>query len=160
MKKVLVVLLVIFVIIQFFRIDKTNPPSTPKMDFLAIKNTPESTAKLIRAGCYDCHSNESKYPWYSNVQPLAWFLQDHIEEGRSHLNFSTFATYETKRQAHKLDEAVEMLEKREMPLESYILGHPEAKFTDVQYAEMISYFKKLAAETRMANNLPAEGSEK
>lgn len=156
MKKVLVVLLVAFVIMQFFRIDKTNPAPTPGMDFLNIKKTPVSTAKLIRNGCYDCHSNESKYPWYSNIQPFAWFLKDHIDEGRKELNFSTFATYEPKRQAHKLEEAAELVGNGEMPLESYLLMHPEAKFTDAEKKEMIDYFKAVQEEIRVTNNLPAE----
>lgn len=156
MKKVLVVLVVAFVIMQFFRIDKTNPAPTPGMDFLNIKKTPESTAKLIRNGCYDCHSNESKYPWYSNIQPVAWFLKDHIDEGRKELNFSTFATYEPKRQAHKLEEAAELVENGEMPLESYLLMHPEAKFTDAEKKEMVDYFKAVQEEIRVNNNLPAE----
>ena len=78
MKKILIIIIVAFVLIQFFPIDKNNPVATPKMDFLKIKNTPEKTANLIRNSCYDCHSNESKYPWYSNVQPFAWFLENHI----------------------------------------------------------------------------------
>ncbi len=156
MKKILIVLLVAFILIQFFRIDKTNPAVNQGMDFLTIKNTPENIATNIRNSCYDCHSNETKYPWYSNIQPVAWFLKDHIDEGRKELNFSTFATYEPKRQAHKLDEAAEMIEKGEMPLESYLLGHPEAKLTDAQKSELIAYFKKIAGDTRIEHNLPAE----
>ncbi|MGZ5209298.1 MAG: heme-binding domain-containing protein [Kaistella sp.] len=160
MKKILVILFVAFVLIQFFPIDKNNPNPSPGMDFLTIKNTPESTASLIRNGCYDCHSNESKYPWYSNVQPIAWFLKSHIDEGRKKLNFSTFATYEPKRQAHKLYEAVEMVEKDEMPLDSYVLGHPEANFTEAQKQELIKYFKAVESETRLVNDLPAENSSR
>ena len=159
MKKVLVILLVAVVFMQFFPIDKNNPAPTPGMDFLTIKNTPESTAKLIRTGCYDCHSNEFKYPWYSNVQPIAWFLKDHIDEGRKKLNFSTFATYEPKRQAHKLFEAVEMIDKGEMPLDSYILAHPEARFTEAQKQEITQYFKSTEKEIRLMNDLPAEISK-
>ena len=158
MKKVLVVLVVAFVIMQFFRIDKTNPAPTPGMDFLNIKKTPESTAKLIRNGCYDCHSNESKYPWYSNIQPVAWFLKDHIDEGRKELNFSNFATYEPKRQAHKLKEAAEFVENGEMPLESYLLMHPEAKFTEAEKKEMVDYFKYIEEEIRVSNNIPGEAT--
>lgn len=160
MKKILVILLVAVVLIQFFPIDKNNPAPTPGMDFLKIKNTPESTATLIRNGCYDCHSNESKYPWYSNVQPIAWFLKDHIDQGRKELNFSTFATYEPKRQAHKLFEAVEMIEKGEMPLDSYILAHPEAKYTEAQKQEVIQYLKSMEKEIRVMNDLPAETPKK
>lgn len=156
MKKVLVVLLVAFIIIQFFPIDRENPPINKGMDFLTIKNTPESTAALIRNGCYDCHSNETKYPWYTNIQPVAWFLKSHIDEGRKKLNFSTFATYEPKRQAHKLYETVEMLQSGEMPLDSYVLGHPEAQFTTEQRNELVKYFKLMENDIRLQNNLPPE----
>lgn len=156
MKKILVILLVAFILIQFFPIDKNNPAPTPQMDFLTIKNTPESTATLIRNGCYDCHSNESKYPWYSNFQPVAWFLKDHIDEGRRKLNFSTFATYEPKRQAHKLFEAIEMVEKDEMPLDSYTIIHSEAKYTEAQKQEVLQYFKKIENDIRTTHNLAPE----
>ena len=156
MKKILVVLLVAFVLIQFFQIDKTNPALTPQMDFLTIKKTPEHTANLIRNGCYDCHSNEAKYPWYSNVQPIEWFLQDHIKEGRKHLNFSTFATYEPKRQAHKLAEAGQEISDNEMPLDSYVIAHSEAKFTEAQKKELVQYFKLVENDIRRENNLDPE----
>lgn len=150
MKKVIVVLLVAFIIIQFFPIDKTNPPLTPGMDFLRIKKTPPQIASLISTSCYDCHSNESKYPWYSDIAPSSWLLKNHINEGRKHLNFSTFATYEPKRQAHKLEECIEMIEKEEMPLDSYYLGHQDAKLTTEQRKELIKYFKKVKEETERA----------
>lgn len=153
MKKVFAILFVIFVLIQFFQIDKTNPPVNKGMDFLTIKNTPESTATLIRNSCYDCHSNETTYPWYSYVQPLGWFLNNHIKDGRKHLNFSTFATYEAKRQAHKMEESAEMIEKNEMPMESYIMIHSDAKLSAEQQKTMIDYFKSIQAETAAAGNL-------
>ncbi|WP_419870005.1 heme-binding domain-containing protein [Chryseobacterium sp. CT-SW4] len=148
MKKVLVIILVAFIIIQFFPIDKTNPPLTPGMDFLKIKKTPPETAKLIRSSCYDCHSNESVYPWYSSIAPSSWFLKNNIDNGRKHLNFSTFATYDINRQIKKLDECVEMIEKDEMPLKSYLLMHQEAKLSPQQKKELISYFKAMKEETQ------------
>lgn len=147
MKKVLVVILVAFIILQFFPIDKTNPAPTPGMDFLKIKHVKPEIAQLINTSCYDCHSNETRYPWYSNFAPASWFLKNHINEGRKHLNFSTFATYEPKIQAQKLQECTEMLEKREMPLESYFVGHQDAKLTDAQRKILIDYFKKEKEET-------------
>ncbi|KIA88052.1 heme-binding domain-containing protein [Kaistella jeonii] len=156
MKKILVILLVAFILIQFFPIDKNNPAPTTQMDFLTIKNTPESTARLIRNGCYDCHSNETKYPWYTNFQPIAWFLKNHIDEGRKELNFSTFATYEPKRQAHKLAEAIDQVEKGEMPLDSYVIIHNEAKFSEAQKQEVIKYFKLVEGDIRREHNLPPE----
>lgn len=153
MKKVLIVLLVVFIIIQFFPIDKTNPAMNDGMDFLKIKNTPEPIAKLIRNSCYDCHSNETKYPFYSNIQPVAWLLKNHIDEGRKELNFSTFATYEPKRQAHKLEEAAEYVEQKNMPLESYTLGHSDAKLSDEQRKQLVNYFRMVQKQIQQANTL-------
>ena len=139
--------------IQFFPIDKTNPATNDGMDFIKIKNTPEPIANIIRNSCYDCHSNESQYPFYSSIQPFAWVLKDHIEEGRKELNFSTFATYDSKRQAHKLDEAAEQVEQKKMPLESYTLGHPDAKLTDEQRKLLSDYFRKVQKQIQQANAL-------
>ena len=153
MKKILIILLMVFIIIQFFPIDKTNPITNEGMDFLKIKNTPEPIAKLIRNSCYDCHSNETKYPFYSNIQPVAWLLKNHIDEGRKELNFSTFATYEPKRQAHKLEEAAEYVEQKNMPLESYTLGHSDAKLSDEQRKQLVDYFRMVQKQIQQANTL-------
>lgn len=152
MKKILIVVLVAFVIIQFFPIDKTNAPLNPGMDFLKIKNTPPKVAKLINNSCYDCHSDETKYPWYASIAPASWWLKSHIDEGRKHLNFSIFATYEPKRQIHKMEEAIEMIEKHEMPLDSYYLGHQDAKLTDAERQELIDYLKREIKETKIRMN--------
>lgn len=153
MKKIFYVLLLAIILIQFFPIDKTNPAINKGVDFLTIKNTPESTAQLIKNSCYDCHSNETKYPWYSNIQPVGWFLQNHFVDGRKHLNFSTFAINDSKKQAHKLEEAIEMIEKKEMPLDSYMIGHPEANLTDENRTELVSYLKKERSEILLKNQL-------
>lgn len=153
MKKILIVLLVAFIIIQFFPIDKTNPATNDGMDFLKIKNTPEPIANLIRNSCYNCHSNETEYPFYSNIQPIAWLLKNHIDEGRKELNFSTFATYEPKRQAHKLEEAAEYVEQKKMPLESYTLVHQNAKLTDEQRRQLTDYFRKVQRQIQETNAL-------
>ena len=143
MKKILIALLVVLVVLQFFQIDKTNPAVDESKDFLKTQNTPEEIASIIKTSCYDCHSNESKYPWYSNVQPAGWFLKGHIDEGREELNFSTFTDYEVKRQDHKLEECIEYIEKDEMPLGSYTLVHREAALTEAQKNILIDYFKSV-----------------
>ncbi len=147
MKKILIIILVAFVIIQFFPIDTTNPAPTPGMDFLKIKNTTPEIAGIINASCYDCHSNETRYPWYAHISPASWLLRNHIDEGRKNLNFSTFAVYEPKIQAHKLQECIEMVERKEMPLESYFIGHQDAKLTDEQRKVLVNYFKREKKET-------------
>lgn len=153
MKKILTVVLVAFIIIQFFPIDKKNPAPTPGMDFIKIKNTPPEVAAIINRSCYDCHSNETRYPWYFNIAPSSWILKNHIDEGRKELNFSTFAVYEPKIQAHKLQECIEMVEKKEMPLESYFIGHQDAKLTDAQRKVLTDYFKREKQETERKMSL-------
>ncbi len=153
MKKILIILLAAFIIIQFFPIDKTNPETNEGMDFLKIKNTPEPMAKLIKNSCYDCHSNETEYPAYSYIQPAGWLLKNHIDEGRKELNFSTFATYEPKRQAHKLEEAAEYVEQKKMPLESYTLGHSDAKLSDEQRKQLVDYFRMIQKQIQETNRL-------
>ena len=143
MKKVLVILLIAFVIIQFFRIDKTNPAPTPQMDFLTTKSTPESTAKLIRNGCYDCHSNETKYPWYSNVQPVGFFMEHHIKEAKEDLNFDEWGKYSKRKQENKLDRIVKQIKSDEMPLASYTLIHKNARLTTVQKEEIMDWLSKI-----------------
>lgn len=153
MKKILIILLVVFIFIQFFQIDKTNPASNQGMDFLRIKNTPEPIAKLIRNSCYDCHSNETKYPFYSNIQPAAWLMKSHIDEGRIALNFSTFSTYDSKQQIKKLREAAEYVTQNKMPLESYLIGHPDAKLTEQERKIIADYFLQTRKTIAYYNDL-------
>ena len=138
--------LIVVAVIQFIPIDRTNKPVNKKADFVRIYNTPQNIQEILRKGCYDCHSNESKYPWYSNIQPVAWFLKHHIDEGREELNFSEFGTYTAKRQAHKLDECAELIEKDEMPLASYTIIHKEASLSEENKTKLIEYFKKIRSE--------------
>jgi hypothetical protein len=143
MKKILIALLVVLVVLQFFQIDKTNPAVDESKDFLKTQNTPQEIASIIKTSCYDCHSNQSNYPLYSYVQPAGWFLKGHIDEGREELNFSTFTDYELKRQDHKLEECIEYIEKDEMPLGSYTLVHRDAALTEAQKNTLIDYFKSV-----------------
>lgn len=140
-KKITIALSAILVIIQFFRIDKTNPPVIQENDFLTITNPPEDISKMIKSACYDCHSNESKYPWYTNISPISWWVKDHINEGRRELNFSEWGTFKYKRKKHKLEEVYEEVEEGEMPLESYLIIHDEAKLTTDQKTALINWFK-------------------
>jgi hypothetical protein len=143
-KKIGIGLVVLFVVIQFFRIDKTNPEVIPENDFIAITNPPENVANSLKTTCYDCHSNESKYPWYSNVAPVSWWVKDHINEGRDELNFSEWGTFSEKRKAKKIEEVVEEVEEGEMPLPPYLITHSDAKLSETQTKELIDWFKYLA----------------
>lgn len=142
-KKILIALAIILVGIQFIRIDKQNPTIVAGNDFIVINDTPEDVASLLKTACYDCHSNETKYPWYTNISPISWFVKHHIDEGREHLNFSNRGIYSSKRKSHKLEECYEEIEEDEMPLTSYTFIHSDAKLNQEQKDLLIKYFKSI-----------------
>ena len=129
-KIILVVLVTGFAAIQFFRMDKTHPAIVRSVMLEAAVSVPPDIALILGRSCNDCHSYLTIYPWYSNVQPSAWFLNDHINEGRRHLNFSVFNTYAPKKKAKKLEEICEQVESKEMPLPSYLWIHWDSKLRD------------------------------
>lgn len=142
MKKILLILLIAFVGIQFIRIDKSTPEVNAADDFIAMTKPSEEVEQILRAACYDCHSYETKYPFYAEIAPISWWLGDHIEDGRKHLNFSIWGTYEAKRADHKLEECIEEVEKGKMPLSSYTITHGDAKLSDDQKELLYDFFKK------------------
>ncbi len=125
-KKILIGLLVVLVVIQFIRPERNVSEIPSQNDIRVHYSVPANVESVLKRACYDCHSNNTNYPWYANIQPVLWWLQDHIEEGKEELNFSEFATYSAKKADHKLDEVIEMVEEEEMPLESYTYIHKDA----------------------------------
>lgn len=139
-KKILIGLLVVLVAIQFIRPEKNV--SNDEIYGIATKyDVPAEVNEILKVSCNDCHSNLTRYPWYANVQPVAWWLDHHVTDGKKHLNFSEFTKMPIAFQNHKLEETVEMLEELEMPLPSYTyLGlHSEAKLTDDQRKMVIDW---------------------
>lgn len=124
------VLIAILIAMQFVRPAKTNPPvDASQMIQAHTQMTPEVAAILTRA-CQDCHSAQTHWPWYSQVAPVSWFVINHVNEGRHHLNFSDWAKYDRKRRLKKLAEIAEEVRERNMPLSSYTLLHSEAKLSE------------------------------
>ena len=136
-------LAVFLIVAQFFPIDKTNPPVEMTKDFITMTNPPTQIAEHIKVACYDCHSHHTKYPWYSDVAPVSWWIKGHMNNGLKHLNFSTWGDYSQKKKDHKLDECIELVEKNWMPLLTYKIAHPESKLSEEQRADLISFFKSL-----------------
>ncbi|AGA77866.1 heme-binding domain-containing protein [Echinicola vietnamensis] len=141
-KKILFTLLVIFIIIQFFRPEKndSNAQPAPLSADYVLSN---EVSSILEKACDDCHSNHTNYPWYANVQPVAWWLDGHIKDGKRHLNFDDFTNAPIARQNHKLEEVIEVIEEGEMPLNSYTaLGmHSEANLTEEEKAVLIDWAK-------------------
>lgn len=135
--------LVSFIGIQFIRIDTNNPKVNIEQDFCTVSKPSPELISIIKSSCYDCHSDETKYPWYSNIVPISWVIKKHIDEGKSHLNFSVWASYNEKKSDHKLEECVDEVKEGEMPMGLYTLFHPEARFTENQKNNLIDFFDSL-----------------
>ncbi len=139
---VVIILVAVFIFIQFFGIDRSVPATDPSLDLMTVTNPPERVQYLIHQGCYDCHSYETQYPWYSYVQPVSWFLRGHIKEARDHMNFSIWGQYSADTQKDKLKHAARMVKSRKMPLWSFRIEHPEARMTDADIDTLDNWFNK------------------
>jgi hypothetical protein len=142
-KKIAIGIVVFLLLIQFFRIDKTNPPVKEELDFIKITNPPVKIGTVLKTSCYDCHSHASTYPWYTNVAPFSWWIKHHINEGREKLNFSEWGNYTSKKTDHKLEECIEQIQEGEMPMSSYLLVHKEAALNGEQKQLLMDWFLSL-----------------
>lgn len=140
-QKILLVLLLVFAVLQFFQIEKTNIETDPEVDFMNITSPPDEVATILKTACYDCHSEQTKYPWYTYIQPVGWWVADHIDNGRDELNFSEWGTFSYRKADHKLEEAAEYVLSEEMPLPSYTWGHAEARLTDEEREFLAAWFE-------------------
>jgi hypothetical protein len=131
-KRFLLLLLLVFIGIQFFRPEKNISVGISANDITVKYAVPNDVKAILKTSCYDCHSNNTNYPWYNNIQPVAWWLKDHIDEGKRELNFSEFASYRIGRQYRKLEGINGEIKDGEMPLASYTLIHGDAKLNEQQ----------------------------
>jgi hypothetical protein len=138
-KRIFFVLVVIFIIIQFFRPARNIGNVNPTHEIASIVAVQNDVQDILRTSCYDCHSNNTRYPWYANIQPAAWFMNNHIKDGKRGLNFSEFATYSLRRQFHRFNDIIENVNDGEMPLPSYLLIHTDAKLFTEQKDKLVAW---------------------
>jgi hypothetical protein len=139
-KKIGLGLAILFLLAQAIRPDKNL--SGDETNSLHNKFTlPSEVKETLRVACDDCHSNKTVYPWYAEVQPVAWWLQKHVDNGKRHLNLSTLGGKPAWLQNHKMEEIQEMIEKNEMPLNSYTWVHGDAKLSETQKKAIINWTK-------------------
>lgn len=138
-KKFLVFLVAVFIAIQFFRPRPNISSQTSPKDIIKLSNASPEVSSILHKACYDCHSNNTRYPWYSKIQPVAWWLNNHIQEGKRHLNYSEFGSFPLRRQYKKLEETAEMVDEGDMPLSSYTLIHTDAKLTNTEKQTLINW---------------------
>ena len=147
-RKILLFLLVVLIIMQVIRPKLDNNSGTTTHAIATITSIPDETGQLLKSSCNDCHSNTTIYPWYAHVQPVGWWLDDHVNEGKKELNFDEFTTYPVRKQYHKLEEVVEMVKEKEMPLNSYTWIHKDADLSTEQRQQLINWSEKLMADMK------------
>jgi hypothetical protein len=145
MRKVLLGLLVGLILIQFISPER-NDSGDRSNDYTTAMQVPKEVKEIIKTSCADCHSNKTEYPWYSNIAPVSWYIANHVNDGREHLNFSEWTAYNKDQKDHIIKDLEEELEERNMPLKSYLLIHKDAKLTQEQYNILLVWVKSLKME--------------
>jgi hypothetical protein len=127
--KWLVVIACGFVTLQLYRPARTNPVSDPSLSVESRLQVSPQVASVLNRSCIDCHSNKTRWPWYTNVSPVSWFIVDHVNDGRRHVNFSEWGSYDQNKQTKRLQEICEQVEDGLMPLSSYTPLHPGSELS-------------------------------
>jgi hypothetical protein len=129
-RKLGLLILMLIVVMQFVQPKRNQAEGLSQNDISKVYSIPSDLHKTFVNKCYDCHSNNTRYPWYSNIQPIGWWLAAHVHDGKEELNFAEFKTYNEKRKAHKMEELQEVAEDRSMPLKAYTMFHKNAELTE------------------------------
>lgn len=131
-KRILIIILVLLVLVQFIQPAKNNGSPASATDITHTVQVPDTVMALLKVACYDCHSNYTRYPWYNHITPVNWWLRNHINDGKRALNFTTYNSYTYKKKMKRFDDIVEQVEKHEMPIGSYLWIHKDARLSDAQ----------------------------
>lgn len=136
----------LFAIVQFIRPAKTNPSAESSMAIESRVPVDPKVAAILDRSCNDCHSNKTRWPWYSHVAPVSWFVIDHVNHGRSHLNFSEWGTYDRENQRQLLKQICAQVKGGAMPLSSYTPLHPGSKLTNEDVAAICEWSSRSTAD--------------
>ena len=145
-KRTFFLILVVLVLIQFIRPAKNQSSVLSPKDITRHFTVPDSVLQLLKRSCYDCHSNNTVYPWYDRIQPVAWWLQYHVNHGKHSLNFSEFGAYSAERQAKKLKNIGKQIKEDGMPLDSYLWIHKDAILSPVEKNMLIAWADSLRGQ--------------
>lgn len=139
LKRIFICLLVITISLQFFQSDKDNNDVFSTQNIITVVPVPDTVMRLLKKACYDCHSNNTNYPWYTNIQPVGWWLKNHIEEGKQNLNFDFFAQYDKEKMLDKLNGIKKSQQQGWMPLSSYTWIHKNAILNEAQKKMIVNW---------------------
>lgn len=141
-KKIFLALLIVLIAIQFIRPARNENGQVLPSDITHVYAIPENLKTILRNSCYDCHSNSTYYPWYVNIQPIAWMMARHIRHGKKDLNFGEFGDYSKRRQTSKLKGIADQVENNDMPLSSYKLMHRNARLSQAEKKLIVDWMRK------------------
>ncbi len=135
--------LILLVLIQFYPLERPKVTLNNPNDFLKNNDVPKGVSEILKTSCYDCHSNETKFPWYANVAPVKWLVYHDIEEAREELNFSEWNSLSANRKSDKLFDIQDEVNEGEMPMKMYTFIHRDTKLTEEQRAKISDFVDKL-----------------
>ena len=136
-----VIVVAVVLAIQFIPVERNVSTVPPGQSFEKTEKVPANVAAILKVSCYDCHSNNTRYPWYSELQPGAYFMAQHIKEGKEELNLDEFNDYSKRRKKAKIKSIISQIEKDQMPLKSYLLLHHDADLTPEQQKVLMQFFQ-------------------
>ncbi len=142
-KKIAIGLFIVFVSIQFIRPASNKDSRILATDFTTTLEVSPRITSILRRSCYDCHSNNTEYPWYSHIQPMGWLLSKHIREGKKELNFSEFGAYTVRKQSNKWKAIKNQIAQNKIPLPSYTLIHKDAILTTEEKNLILTFINNL-----------------
>ena len=142
-KKLVWVLLVAFIVAQFFGPEKNSGSLESISGFVEDTNPPDNVKLILKETCFDCHSDVTRYPWYNNITPINYWMAGHIDHAKEHFNVSNWNDNSVKRKDHKFEELIEMVEEKEMPLPSYTWTHSEARLTIEEINTVLDWAKQV-----------------
>ena len=137
------ILLILFIGVQFIPKDDNRQLHISKYDIRSLYIIPDNTLKILEKSCFDCHSNNTDYPWYSKIQPVRYFLDNHIREGKNMLNFSEFGNYSERRKRNKIRSIISQIQEGKMPISTYTIIHREADLSNQDKKIIIDWFNSI-----------------
>ena len=141
--KILLIFLALFAFMQFFQPESNSGETASGNDITKVYPVPDEVLAILKKSCYDCHSNSTHYPWYTHIQPFGWWMNSHINEGKSELNFNEFGSYSARRKRSKVKAIVASIKDGSMPLVSYTLIHRDAKLNHTEMNLIINWLRQI-----------------
>jgi len=145
-KHLAVGVVIVFCLIQLKTVERINPSYEVEKDMIEILNPPLDVEDILKQACYDCHSNQTDFPWYSKIAPASWMIERNVNLGREEVNFSNWASYRSSRAMHKLEESYKQVKHDHMPVLAYTWMHPQARLSDVEKNKLLNWLENKANE--------------